>query len=100
MTRLPELATLPAVFAELRRRAPVDVLDEPGWLAALPSAESSDGCTGASVGDRIVTGKGCASLGRGRRGRWDRQDVEIRVGAYLRGGCWVGDNCVVAPTSR
>jgi bifunctional N-acetylglucosamine-1-phosphate-uridyltransferase/glucosamine-1-phosphate-acetyltransferase GlmU-like protein len=98
----PELfAQLPEEFAAaFDRAAPwrlLDALDE--VLDRLPSSllESPLSPEVHLLGDRIVLGPGARVLpgavleGPLRVGR----NVEIRPGAYLRGGCWIGDDCVI-----
>lgn len=105
----PTALVLPALFAHLPEpfasrfnpAAPWELLGEPldEILAALPSSEilgqlSPDVhltgdriviCPGARVHPTAVI-EGPVYIG---------QDVEIRPGAYLRGGVWIGDGCVV-----
>ncbi|HEV7506316.1 MAG TPA: glucose-1-phosphate thymidylyltransferase [Thermoanaerobaculia bacterium] len=79
-----------------------DALDE--ILAALPSSDIQTGLSPGVhlAGDRIVIGQGTrihpsvviegpVFIGR---------DVEIRPGAYIRGGCWIGDRCVVGANTE
>ncbi len=103
MTRFPELfADLPQVFAAaFDGERPWALLDAPlaELLGALPSAQILGRVhPGAHLlGDRIVLGKGSriAPSAVVEGPVWIGEDVEVRVGAYLRGGCWVGDGCVV-----
>jgi bifunctional UDP-N-acetylglucosamine pyrophosphorylase/glucosamine-1-phosphate N-acetyltransferase len=105
----PTALVLPALFAHLPEpfasrfnpAAPWELLGEPldEILAALPSSEilgqlSPDVhltgdriviCPGARIHPTAVI-EGPVYIGR---------DVEIRPGAYLRGGAWIGDGCVV-----
>ena len=100
---LPELfASLPEPFASaFDPSRPWDLLGEPieALLAALPSAAIEGRVhPGAHLlGDRIVIGKGSrVAPGAVLEGPlFLGEDVEVRVGAYLRGGCWVGNGCVV-----
>ncbi len=103
----PLFAELPAVFAGLfDPHAPWnllgDALDE--ILAALPSSDIQTGLSPDVhlAGDRIVIGQGTrihpsvviegpVFIGR---------DAEIRPGAYIRGGCWIGDRCVVGANTE
>ncbi|MFY9822982.1 MAG: glucose-1-phosphate thymidylyltransferase [Thermoanaerobaculia bacterium] len=79
-----------------------DALDE--VLAALPSSDLQTGLSPDVhlAGDRIVIGRGTrihpsvviegpVFIGR---------DVEIRPGAYIRAGCWIGDRCVVGANTE
>ena len=105
---IPQLfAELPAVFAKLLDpTAPWALLggalDE--VLAALPSSDIQTGLSPDVhlAGDRIVIGQGTrihpsvviegpVFIGR---------DVDIRPGAYIRGGCWIGDRCVVGANTE
>jgi NDP-sugar pyrophosphorylase family protein len=105
---------LPALFAHLPDpfasrfdpAAPWELLGEPldEVLAALPSSEilgqlSPDVhltgdriviCPGARIHPTVVI-EGPVYIGR---------DVEIRPGAYLRGGSWIGDGCVVGANTE
>lgn len=103
MPELPPLfAEIPEAFADLYESdAPWALLGEPldEVLAALPSSEIHVRPLPEVhlVGDRIVICPGVrlhpnvviegpAFIGR---------DVEIRPGAYIRGGVWIGDGCVI-----
>lgn len=105
---LPYLfAELPGVFAGLYDPAAPwellgDALDE--VLAALPSSDIQTGMSPGVhlAGDRIVIGQGTrihpsvviegpVFIGR---------DVEIRPGAYIRSGCWIGDRCIVGANTE
>ncbi len=79
-----------------------DALDE--VLAGLPSSDIQSGLSPDVhlAGDRIVIGSGArihpsvviegpVFIGR---------DVEIRPGAYIRGGCWIGDRCIVGANTE
>jgi NDP-sugar pyrophosphorylase family protein len=105
---LPELfAQLPDVFASrFDPAAPWELLDAPldSVLAGLPSSDiqgqlspdvhlSGDRiviCAGARIHPTAVI-EGPIYIGR---------DVEIRPGAYLRGGIWIGDRCVVGANTE
>jgi bifunctional N-acetylglucosamine-1-phosphate-uridyltransferase/glucosamine-1-phosphate-acetyltransferase GlmU-like protein len=105
---LPELfAQLPDAFAgRFNPAAPWELLDEPldQILAGLPSSDiqgqlspdvhlSGDRiviCAGARIHPTAVI-EGPIYIGR---------DVEIRPGAYLRGGIWIGDRCVVGTNTE
>jgi bifunctional N-acetylglucosamine-1-phosphate-uridyltransferase/glucosamine-1-phosphate-acetyltransferase GlmU-like protein len=105
---LPELfAQLPDAFANrFNPAAPWELLDEPldQILAGLPSSDiqgqlspdvhlSGDRiviCPGARIHPTAVI-EGPIYIGR---------DVEIRPGAYLRGGIWIGDRCVVGTNTE
>ncbi len=105
---LPELfAQLPDAFAgRFNPAAPWELLDEPldQILAGLPSSDiqgqlspdvhlSGDRiviCPGARIHPTAVI-EGPIYIGR---------DVEIRPGAYLRGGIWIGDRCVVGTNTE
>jgi NDP-sugar pyrophosphorylase family protein len=111
MTPQPEMpplfAELPGVFAGVfDPNAPWvllgDALDE--ILAALPSSDIQTGLSPDVhlAGDRIVIGAGTrihpsvviegpVFIGR---------DVEIRPGAYIRSGCWIGDRCIVGANTE
>ena len=100
---LPELfGALPEPFAEAYDAArPWTLLEEAieAFLAALPSAQIAGLVhPGAHLlGDRIAIGKG-SRVGPGavlEGPLWIGEDVDVRVGAYLRGGCFVGNGCVV-----
>jgi len=104
----PELfAQLPDAFAgRFDPAAPWKLLDEPldNLLAGLPSSDiqgqlspdvhlSGDRiviCAGARIHPTAVI-EGPIYIGR---------DVEIRPGAYLRGGIWIGDRCVVGTNTE
>lgn len=104
----PELfAQLPDPFAgRFNSDAPWELLDEPldQILAGLPSSDiqgqispevhlSGDRiviCPGARIHPTAVI-EGPIYIGR---------DVEIRPGAYLRGGIWIGDRCVVGANTE
>jgi UDP-N-acetylglucosamine diphosphorylase / glucose-1-phosphate thymidylyltransferase / UDP-N-acetylgalactosamine diphosphorylase / glucosamine-1-phosphate N-acetyltransferase / galactosamine-1-phosphate N-acetyltransferase len=105
---IPQLfAELPEVFAKLFDPAAPwallgDALDE--VLASLPSSDIQTGLSPDVhlAGDRIVIGQGTrihpsvviegpVFIGR---------DVEIRPGAYIRGGCWIGDRCIVGASTE
>ena len=108
MSPVPELfAQLPDPFASrFDPAAPWELLDEPldQILAGLPSSDIQ-GQLSPEVhlsGDRIVICQGAhihptaviegpIYIGR---------DVEIRPGAYLRGGIWIGDRCVVGANTE
>ncbi|HYX22984.1 MAG TPA: glucose-1-phosphate thymidylyltransferase [Thermoanaerobaculia bacterium] len=105
---------IPALFAELPDafagrfdpEAPWallgDALDE--VLASLPSSDVQSGlspdvhlagdriviCSGARLHPSVVI-EGPVFIGR---------DVEIRPGAYIRGGCWIGDRCVIGANTE
>ncbi|HEX3554276.1 MAG TPA: glucose-1-phosphate thymidylyltransferase [Thermoanaerobaculia bacterium] len=79
-----------------------DALDE--VLAGLPSSDVQSGLSPDVhlAGDRIVIGSGArihpsvviegpVFIGR---------DVEIRPGAYIRGGCWIGDRCIIGANTE
>jgi NDP-sugar pyrophosphorylase family protein len=105
---IPELfAQLPDPFAgRFNPAAPWELLDEPldQILAGLPSSDiqgqlspevhlSGDRiviCPGARIHPTAVI-EGPIYIGR---------DVEIRPGAYLRGGIWIGDRCVVGANTE
>jgi NDP-sugar pyrophosphorylase family protein len=103
----PLFAELPAVFAGLLDPdAPWNLLGEAldEILAALPSSDIQTGLSPDVhlAGDRIVIGQGTrihpsvviegpVFIGR---------DAEIRPGAYIRGGCWIGDRCVVGANTE
>jgi NDP-sugar pyrophosphorylase family protein len=105
---LPELfAQLPDAFAgRFNPVAPWELLDEPldQILAGLPSSDiqgqlspdvhlSGDRiviCAGARIHPTAVI-EGPIYIGR---------EVEIRPGAYLRGGIWIGDRCVVGANTE
>jgi NDP-sugar pyrophosphorylase family protein len=105
---LPELfAQLPDAFAgRFNPAAPWELLDEPldQILAGLPSSDiqgqlspdvhlSGDRiviCAGARIHPTAVI-EGPIYIGR---------EVEIRPGAYLRGGIWIGDRCVVGANTE
>jgi NDP-sugar pyrophosphorylase family protein len=105
---LPELfAQLPDAFAgRFDPAAPWELLDEPldQILAGLPSSDiqgqlspdvhlSGDRiviCAGARIHPTAVI-EGPIYIGR---------EVEIRPGAYLRGGIWIGDRCVVGANTE
>jgi len=105
---LPELfAQLPDAFAgRFNPAAPWELLDEPldQILAGLPSSDiqgqlspdvhlSGDRiviCSGARIHPTAVI-EGPIYIGR---------EVEIRPGAYLRGGIWIGDRCVVGTNTE
>ena len=73
-------------------------------LAGLPSSDIQTGlspdvhlagdriviCRGARIHPSVVI-EGPVFIG---------QDVEIRPGAYIRGGCWIGDRCVVGANTE
>jgi UDP-3-O-[3-hydroxymyristoyl] glucosamine N-acyltransferase len=110
----PPALVLPALFAHLpdvfasrfNPAAPWELLGEPldEVLAALPSSEilgqlspevhlTGDRiviCPGARIHPTVVI-EGPVYIGR---------DVEIRPGAYLRGGAWIGDGCVVGANTE
>jgi bifunctional UDP-N-acetylglucosamine pyrophosphorylase / glucosamine-1-phosphate N-acetyltransferase len=108
MSQIPPLfAELPDVFA--RRFDPDapwtllgDALDE--VLAGLPSSDIQVGlspdvhlagdriviCRGARIHPSVVI-EGPVFIG---------QDVEIRPGAYIRGGGWIGDRCIVGANTE
>jgi bifunctional N-acetylglucosamine-1-phosphate-uridyltransferase/glucosamine-1-phosphate-acetyltransferase GlmU-like protein len=108
MNSTPDLfAELPAPFAErFDPAAPWVLLGAPldDVLASLPSSEI-EGQLSPDVhlaGDRIVICPGArihptaviegpVFIGR---------DVEIRPGAYIRGGVWIGDRCVVGANTE
>lgn len=108
MPALPHLfEPLPeALAAHFNPEAPWDLLGAPLdiLLAALPSQaiEIAMPPDVHLIGDRIAIGKGTRILpgavieGPVRIGR----DVLIRGGAYLRGGCWIGDESVVGAASE
>jgi NDP-sugar pyrophosphorylase family protein len=109
-----QASTLPPLFAELPPEirqiydpvAPWDLLGAglDRLLEALPSSaiESPLSPEVHLLGDRIVIGPGArihpGALIEGpiRIGR----DVVIRTGAYLRGGNWIGDGCVVGANTE
>lgn len=108
MSRIPPLfAELPDAFAALfNPDAPWNLLGEAldEVLAALPSSDIQAGLSPDVhlAGDRIV-------ICRGTRIHpsvviegpvFIGQDVEIRPGAYIRGGCWIGDRCVVGANTE
>jgi UDP-N-acetylglucosamine diphosphorylase / glucose-1-phosphate thymidylyltransferase / UDP-N-acetylgalactosamine diphosphorylase / glucosamine-1-phosphate N-acetyltransferase / galactosamine-1-phosphate N-acetyltransferase len=103
----PLFARLPDAFAErYDPAAPWELLGEPldDVLAALPSSEihgqlSPDVhlagdriviCPGARIHPTAVI-EGPIYIGR---------DAEIRPGAYLRGGVWVGERCIVGTNTE
>jgi NDP-sugar pyrophosphorylase family protein len=105
---IPELfAQLPDAFAgRFDPAAPWELLGEPldEVLAGLPSSEIHGQLSPDVhlVGDRIVICPGARIhptaviegpiyIGR---------DVEIRPGAYLRGGIWIGDRCIVGANTE
>lgn len=108
MSPIPELfEQLPDPFAgKLDPAAPWKLLDEPldQILAGLPSSDiqgqlspevhlSGDRiviCPGARIHPTAVI-EGPIYIGR---------DVEIRPGAYLRGGIWIGDRCVIGANTE
>jgi NDP-sugar pyrophosphorylase family protein len=108
MNSIPELfAQLPDPFAsQFDSSAPWKLLDEPldQILAGLPSSDiqgqlspevhlSGDRiviCPGARIHPTAVI-EGPIYIGR---------DVEIRPGAYLRGGIWIGDRCVIGANTE
>ncbi len=103
----PLFAALPGGFAAaFDPDAPWALLGEPleAALAALPSADlrAAVGPEVHLLGDRIAIGEGtrilpgAVILGPARIGR----DVEIRPGAFLRGGVWIGDGCVVGANTE
>jgi UDP-N-acetylglucosamine diphosphorylase / glucose-1-phosphate thymidylyltransferase / UDP-N-acetylgalactosamine diphosphorylase / glucosamine-1-phosphate N-acetyltransferase / galactosamine-1-phosphate N-acetyltransferase len=79
-----------------------DVLDE--VLAGLPSSDIQTGlspdvhlagdriviCPGTRIHPSVVI-EGPVFIGR---------DVEIRPGAYIRGGCWIGERCIVGANTE
>jgi NDP-sugar pyrophosphorylase family protein len=103
----PLFAELPGVFAgHFDPGAPWTLLgaalDE--VLAGLPSSDIQTGLSPDVhlAGDRIV-------IGRGTRIHpsvviegpvFIGCDAEIRPGAYIRGGCWIGDRCVVGANTE
>jgi NDP-sugar pyrophosphorylase family protein len=100
-------AELPDAFANhFNPAAPWELLGEPldEILASLPSSEIHGQLAPDVhlVGDRIVICPGARIhptaviegpiyIGR---------DVEIRPGAYLRGGIWIGDRCIVGANTE
>ena len=100
-------AELPDAFASLfNPAAPWELLGDPldEILASLPSSEIHGQLAPDVhlVGDRIVICPGARIhptaviegpiyIGR---------DVEIRPGAYLRGGIWIGDRCIVGANTE
>jgi UDP-N-acetylglucosamine diphosphorylase / glucose-1-phosphate thymidylyltransferase / UDP-N-acetylgalactosamine diphosphorylase / glucosamine-1-phosphate N-acetyltransferase / galactosamine-1-phosphate N-acetyltransferase len=103
----PLFADLPGVFAgRFDPEAPWTLLGD-ALEEALAGLPSSDIQTGLSpdvhlAGDRIVIGRGArihpsvviegpVFIGC---------DVDIRPGAYIRGGCWIGDRCVVGANTE
>jgi NDP-sugar pyrophosphorylase family protein len=108
MSQIPPLfAELPDAFAaRFDPDAPWnllgDALDE--VLAGLPSSDIQTGlspdvhlagdriviCPGARIHPSVVI-EGPVFIGR---------DVEIRPGAYIRGGCWIGDRCIVGANTE
>lgn len=110
-TPTPEL---PPLFSELPEalapaldpEAPWALLGEPldALLAALPDQEIAIRLRPEVnlLGNGIVIGAGCRIYpnvvieGPIFVGR----DVEIRPGAYLRGGCWIGDGCVIGANTE
>lgn len=108
MTAFPELfSQLPDLFASrFNPTAPWELLDEPldQILAGLPSSDIQGQlspevhlagdriviCLGARIHPTAVI-EGPIYIGR---------DVEIRPGAYLRGGIWIGDRCVVGTNTE
>ena len=107
-SEIPSLfAELPDAFASrFNPAAPWELLGEPldEILAACRRARStaSSRRTSTSLGDRIVICPGArihptaviegpVYIGR---------DVEIRPGAYLRGGVWIGDRCIVGANTE
>jgi NDP-sugar pyrophosphorylase family protein len=103
----PLFAQLPDPFAErFDPAAPWALLGDPldEILAGLPSSEIHGQLSPDVhlVGDRIVICPGArihptaviegpVYIGR---------DVEIRPGAYLRGGIWIGDRCIVGANTE
>ena len=108
MDELPALfAHLPAVFAErYDPAAPWELLGEPldDILSRLPSSEIH-GQISPDVhlaGDRIVICPGArihpTAVIEGPI--YIGCDAEIRPGAYLRGGVWIGDRCIVGTNTE
>ncbi len=108
MSQIPPLfAELPDAFAaRFDPDAPWSLLGAPldEVLAGLPSSDIQTGLSPDVhlAGDRIV-------ICRGTRIHpsvviegpvFIGQDVEIRPGAYIRGGCWIGDRCVVGANTE
>jgi len=103
----PLFATLPAVFSPLLNpTAPWLLLGEPldERMAALPSeAIEANLPSGVHLsGERIAIGAGTRiAPGAVIEGPIEiGRDVEIRTGAYLRGGNWIGDGCVIGAHSE
>ncbi len=103
----PLFSDLPPDFASRFEPArPWELLGEPldEVLAELPGERIESGLPPEAhlIGDRIVIGPGCrispgATLeGPLRLGR----DVVVRPGAYVRGGVWVGDGCLIGANTE
>jgi NDP-sugar pyrophosphorylase family protein len=101
-TFLPELfERIPAPIAALYDpRAPWALLGTPldEWFAGLASRIDIGLSPDVRIlGDGIVIGKGTRIAAHVvlEGPIWIGEDVEIRPGAYLRGGCFIGDGSVV-----
>jgi NDP-sugar pyrophosphorylase family protein len=106
--------SLPALFNELPdallgfydAQAPWSLLGDglDDLLSQLPShAIEIDPHPGVHlVGDRIAIGTGsCIQPGAVIAGPiFIGRDVEVRSGAYLRGGNWIGDGCIVGANTE
>jgi NDP-sugar pyrophosphorylase family protein len=103
----PLFAALPPPWNELfDPEAPWELLGEAldEVLAALPSErfETRPSPDVHFAGDRIVVGRGCR-LGAGaviEGPVYLGRDVEVRPGAYVRGGAWIGDGCLVGANTE
>lgn len=107
-TQLPDLfAEIPEPFRDAYDpRAPWALLGEPleTVLRALPSQKLDVHLSPDVhlVGDRIVLEKG-VRIGPGavlEGPLYVGPDVEIRAGAYLRGGCWLGAGSLVGASTE
>ena len=109
----PDLA-LPDLFHELPPpfaagwdpEAPWALLEAPldSLLADLPSERIEVGLAPDAhlVGDRIVIGRGTrVAPGAMLEGPlFIGEDVDIRTGAYLRAGVWIGDGCTIGANTE
>ncbi len=103
----PLFAELPGVFAErFDARAPWKLLGEPldEVLAGLPSSDLRGQLSPEVhlVGDRIVI---CAGVRIHPNVVIEGPvfigpETEIRPGAYIRGGVWIGESCVVGANTE
>jgi NDP-sugar pyrophosphorylase family protein len=103
----PLWGALPPGLAErYDETAPWNLLGEAldDFLAALPSSDLEIRPLPEVhlAGDRIVIGRGTriAPTVVIEGPVWIGRDVEIRPGAYLRGGCYVGDGAVVGANTE